>query len=362
MTDHAAFFETIRAYPDDDAPRLVYADYLDEQGDADRAEFIRLQCRLTVGADDESDRKALQLREGELLDAYRVRWWRELPELPGVTWESFERGFVSTVRFENADAYREHAAAVFGSAPILHVRFSGIIARDVPMLTAEDHLRNVLSLDFENGNRIANGGAQGLADCAFLNNLRSLKAPRNSIGPSGVRALADSPHLKNLLELYLDGNDIFADGALALAGDGRERPLRKLSLGWTRIDGGSLGALFRAKTLANLEWLYVSGNPLGIVGLDGVVSSATSANLEALYAEQCHLSSQSIVAAANSVHLRKLKWLYLKHNDFHDLGARAILESPYLQNIRELMLAENPIRDETIRQGLKERFGDRVLI
>ena len=41
-----AFLRTILASPEDDAPRLVYADWLDENGDPDRAEFIRLQIRL----------------------------------------------------------------------------------------------------------------------------------------------------------------------------------------------------------------------------------------------------------------------------------------------------------------------------
>ena len=41
-----AFLRTILADPDDDAPRLIYADWLDENGDSDRAEFIRLQVRL----------------------------------------------------------------------------------------------------------------------------------------------------------------------------------------------------------------------------------------------------------------------------------------------------------------------------
>src|SRR5205823_3346972 len=31
--------------PDDDAPRLVYADWLDEHGQPERAEFVRLVCR-----------------------------------------------------------------------------------------------------------------------------------------------------------------------------------------------------------------------------------------------------------------------------------------------------------------------------
>ena len=46
MSDHDALVQAILHAPDDDAPRLVFADWLDENGDADRAEFIRVQCRL----------------------------------------------------------------------------------------------------------------------------------------------------------------------------------------------------------------------------------------------------------------------------------------------------------------------------
>lgn len=45
MTDpHAPFLAAILAEPAKDAPRLVYADYLDENGQGGRAEFIRVQC------------------------------------------------------------------------------------------------------------------------------------------------------------------------------------------------------------------------------------------------------------------------------------------------------------------------------
>lgn len=45
----AAFLGAIREAPDDDTPRLVYADWLDEAGgDPAHAELIRLQCRLAT--------------------------------------------------------------------------------------------------------------------------------------------------------------------------------------------------------------------------------------------------------------------------------------------------------------------------
>jgi uncharacterized protein (TIGR02996 family) len=41
-----AFLRSIIENWEDDTPRLVYADWLEEHGNADRAEFIRVQCEL----------------------------------------------------------------------------------------------------------------------------------------------------------------------------------------------------------------------------------------------------------------------------------------------------------------------------
>jgi uncharacterized protein (TIGR02996 family) len=46
MTAENAFLRSIINHPEDDNPRLIYADWLDEQGEVDRAEFIRVQCEL----------------------------------------------------------------------------------------------------------------------------------------------------------------------------------------------------------------------------------------------------------------------------------------------------------------------------
>jgi uncharacterized protein (TIGR02996 family) len=42
----SALLNTVLAAPADDAPRLVYADWLDENGEPELAEFIRVQCEL----------------------------------------------------------------------------------------------------------------------------------------------------------------------------------------------------------------------------------------------------------------------------------------------------------------------------
>src|SRR5436190_9976773 len=43
-SEQLALWSAIRANPLDDTPRLVYADWLQEHGDDERAEFIRVQC------------------------------------------------------------------------------------------------------------------------------------------------------------------------------------------------------------------------------------------------------------------------------------------------------------------------------
>ena len=48
MTDRDALYRAILDYPDDDTPRLIFADVLDEEDDPDRAAFIRAQVALAA--------------------------------------------------------------------------------------------------------------------------------------------------------------------------------------------------------------------------------------------------------------------------------------------------------------------------
>ena len=48
MSIEQAFLADIIAHPDDDAPRLIYADWLEENGQPERGEFIRLQIKLAT--------------------------------------------------------------------------------------------------------------------------------------------------------------------------------------------------------------------------------------------------------------------------------------------------------------------------
>lgn len=90
MSDRIALLRAILASPDDDLPRLVYADWLDDNGttDADKArsEFIRLGCKMKA-------KKAMTPTEGKWLDE---------------NWERLLANFVSIgSKKQPTDAYRE---------------------------------------------------------------------------------------------------------------------------------------------------------------------------------------------------------------------------------------------------------------
>src|SRR5262249_21254931 len=72
MTEREAFLQAIRADPDDDLLRLVFADWLDEQGEHEPADFIRVQCELEpVRHRLESQRTRELIRLEEVAESYR---------------------------------------------------------------------------------------------------------------------------------------------------------------------------------------------------------------------------------------------------------------------------------------------------
>jgi uncharacterized protein (TIGR02996 family) len=83
MLDDANFLAQLEANPTDDAARLVYADWLEEQGDASsavRAEFLRLTARLATAKTVKS--KTLRKRLQELAAGLDTDWLGVVSRLP----------------------------------------------------------------------------------------------------------------------------------------------------------------------------------------------------------------------------------------------------------------------------------------
>src|SRR4051812_47769457 len=115
MTHDEAFLRDIIEHAEDDTPRLVYADWLDDHGDPDRAEFIRLQCRLATLPVGDPRQPELAARERELLDAHAATWLRPMPDWVGGC--EFRRGLVAAVRAKACD-FLGRAEELWRVAPV----------------------------------------------------------------------------------------------------------------------------------------------------------------------------------------------------------------------------------------------------
>lgn len=146
-TDRAALLQAILADPDDDGVRLAFADLLEEEGETERAEFIRVQveiARLTAvvqrwihtphdkpgGAAEDGGKAGAALakaqtlgrRERELMLVTRGRCEGWSPPDEVTEWVC-RRGFVESVTCTAADFLR-HADALLAFHPITEVRLT----------------------------------------------------------------------------------------------------------------------------------------------------------------------------------------------------------------------------------------------
>jgi uncharacterized protein (TIGR02996 family) len=238
MPDAEAFLRAIIASPDDDGPRLVYADWLEENGEPERAEFIRVQIELARNGIE--GRAELRERENQLLKRYRRYWYDETATLLPEHGFLFRRGFVNelgTSMFE----FVEIAEQLYRQSPVQYLRLYAALAppheqaRLVRRLSEIPGLACVRSLSLED-NYIGSDGVQALAVCTHLVRLETLDLRGNHIGERGIRALVEAPWFSHLTALDLVNNDVNAAAAHALGvaldaleADGRLR-LRQLSL------------------------------------------------------------------------------------------------------------------------------------
>jgi len=259
MTQEDAFLQAIRDNPEDDTVRLIYADWLQERGEATggaRAELIRVQCALVRNGEG-PERLSLRQREQELLLQYQAEWERPLHRLG--CYCTFERGFVTGVRVE-ARKFMTGAERLFQVTPLLaRVQlYWGAVppherARLTSHLTACPHLSRLRHLDLSN-NYLGSVGAQALAVCVYFTNLESLNLHANHIGDGGVRALSGAPWLVSIDHLNLSHNDIGPGGVRSLA--------------------SSLNDLDSSGALLSLRSLDLSDNRLGAAGQHAVRASS----------------------------------------------------------------------------------------
>src|SRR5687767_9827163 len=77
MSRRAVLRRAVCQDPGDDTLRLVFADWLDDQGEHARAELVRVQCALAALPPADDRRLDLLARQEDLLAAHEAEWLGE---------------------------------------------------------------------------------------------------------------------------------------------------------------------------------------------------------------------------------------------------------------------------------------------
>jgi uncharacterized protein (TIGR02996 family) len=390
------FLDDIVANIDDDTPRLIYADWLTENGKDDRAEFIRVQIERSRLPGWDAAQVRLRLREQELLERHGETWLAELPTVEGAKWEGFRRGIVAEVSFASFESMRANAHACRaiapveavtvrwprrrergrGGAPIAELRelsltgtpdgedevarladslqlatlraltARGLWAEVLSRLVASPHLASLRVLRFPSNN-LGNAGLRALTQSATLTALEELdlsalgRHERYNYDPiiraAGMGSLMGWAGLDRVRSLNLSGNDVSRDGLRTLLRSPHAAALRELSLRDGRLDGQAMAEFADALPELRLETLDLGSNILKELGAEYVALAPCLRELKALRLDRCEIPlAGARLLAKKASFIGGLRLLDVGHNHFGPVGLNALLERqpPALHTLR----------------------------
>lgn len=420
MTDRDALYRAVLENPDDDLPRLAYADWCEEHDDPGYARFIRTQVELArVPEWDPLWLRASAHERGVIGPGFPYPRPR-LP--PGFELLGFRRGFAWHVRTTGTEAFTTSAPALMAAAPIQAVEVSSALVAhptDTGRLAGDPALARLRRLSFARSGLTADGirrladspHAAGLTDLGLFSGgitadgirelfrspligrltrlrffstgavgagipaavaaaegphrLRSLGLTETTGGRADLVRLFDAPLLRGVAELDLSVHDLGRDGFAALAASPAAAVLESLSLRRTAPGLPGARALAASPALANLRRLDLRSCNVGPLGVQALAASPHLRNLVDLDLGGNSVKESGAAALAASPHLRNLVRLDLEDGDIGDRGALALLDSPVTAGLARLYVHEpaymSRVSDD-VRKRLKDRFGDRVSV
>jgi uncharacterized protein (TIGR02996 family) len=301
-----ALLAAVKEAPEDAAPRLILADWLEENGDEhDRARAELLRLHVAPG---QAPAAGLawerQERQNDLLRRHAAHWLGPLPK-DAKGWSVLPGGLLGLVmyagtllRLQEEEGLAEQEAWAW----VAELRLWGLEADLLSNLLAGPLLAGpaVLSLS---RNPLGAAGVRQLLACPRLDRLVGLDLSETGLGVKRARVLAAAVRLPHLCRLRLGNNDLGDEGTQALAG---------------------------SPGLAGLTYLGLSSNGIGDAGAR---------------------------ALAHSAHLARLTQLDLSGNEIGDAGARTLAETAHLPSLTTLALRLNPRISEQGKRLLRQRFG-----
>ncbi|MFO0879180.1 MAG: TIGR02996 domain-containing protein [Gemmataceae bacterium] len=354
MTEKEAFLADIVEHPDEDAPRLVFADWLEDHDEAEFAEFIRVQCALAREKPNHPRRAAWLARETEL-HGHAVAWL-------GRTFERcdrifFRRGFVESIHIRT-EFLLEHCATLFDRHPIRMLRLLWLGAEQLSALASLPQLQRLAVLIAPGSFRHA--GCEQLLHSPHLHRLRGLALNDTPIGVRGLQMLLDSPSLTGLTHLHLGASRIGEDGIQMLASSSNCQRLVALDVRGNRLGINAIRALDHSPYLTNLRRLGWWYNRLGDEGLAEFLDLPLFTQLEHLSLGNNHITRIGLERLAATPALVGLRTLWLGVDRYDAVGILALVHSKHLHpQARIGVWLTEPIAEE-VKTEARARLGDRI--
>ncbi|HEV3255639.1 MAG TPA: TIGR02996 domain-containing protein [Gemmataceae bacterium] len=267
------FLRDIIDHPDDDAPRLIYADWLDDHGRPERAEFIRVQCELARLPSGAPLRGALQAREAELLKAHERSW---VPADRLALFFEWRRGFVT--------ALKPCARGIFAGEDSLKVlaEFPFTEELEFSFCMGDEEFQYMPDLPILRAFGIGGNVRVTAASLARIGRWRTLRRLRLNGDEVTDNALSHLAALVELRDLDLSYSEVTDAGLPRLA---PLTALESLDLSETGVTGSGLDAL---RALPRLRRLNLSNTRVWDHGIDGLVGcrSLEELRLESHYQDR----------------------------------------------------------------------------
>ena len=331
MNYDEAFVQEVRTNPQDDTPRLIFADYLDEAGDP-RGEFIRVQVELSNLPVHDPGRRSLEAREAELLETFGEEWLAPLRELgaQGTSVRCFHKGLIERIKIE-PETWLANANELCRISPALH---------QLQLVRARDTL-------------------EGFAAARLPDQITALDLSSNGLSGGHLRVLAEAPWVGQIKDLDVSFNRLQDEAGIV----GKAAwPLRRLMLGVNGIGPEGVRKAVRWKPIDQIKSISFGVNGLGDLGTEWFVESPLLTNLEELDLSSNQITSLGVATIAASRSLASLKRLNLRANQIDAAGVEAIRESSRLKSLELVDLRANMPRPRVGDYGSRPGAGEDLLI
>jgi uncharacterized protein (TIGR02996 family) len=354
MSDERALLAAIWEHPHEDAVRLVYADWLQENGQPERAEFIRVQIELAkLDAWDDLP-PALVQREQELWKKWRKRWRAHLPKERRNC--DFHRGFpLFEMSFPTSRNLLALTVADLGHAPLM--RYNGVVRGSV-LLDALNWPGLRFQLALAPSSPLPKGWVKKVAACDNLRNVSELELHECELKPVELRMLLDAWADRHLSDLWMprkSGDELMA----VVASHPAVAKLRALVVSNGNVTKAGVRSLCSSRHLTQLRALSLQSNPIRDAGVDELLRWRHLGGLRSLDLIDTKLTDAGTAALAECPVLTGLRILRLASNAVDVDGCLALARSPYLNRLSWLWLGDTPgIRKLAPRKELRKRFGE----